>query len=103
RIEDERSNSWWSGGSLGYVESRNNFRMPSYHRMDVSVNFHKRLKHGTRTWNISVYNLYNRQNPFLVYPRTVERTEGGGTTYSTVLMQRSLFPILPSVSYIYKF
>lgn len=103
RIEDERSNSWWSGGSLGYVESRNNFRMPSYHRMDVSVNFHKRLKHGTRTWNISVYNLYNRQNPFLVYPKTVERTEGGGTTYSTVLMQRSLFPILPSVSYIYKF
>lgn len=103
RIEDERSNSWWSGGSLGYVESRNNFRMPSYHRMDVSVNFHKRLKHGTRTWNISVYNLYNRQNPFLVYPKTVERTEDGGTTYSTVLMQRSLFPILPSVSYIYKF
>ena len=103
RIEDESSNAWWSGGSLGYVESRNNFRMPSYHRMDVSVNFHKRLKHGTRTWNISVYNLYNRQNPFLVYPKTVERTEGGGTTYSTVLMQRSLFPILPSVSYIYKF
>lgn len=98
-----------SGGSESYrsgidfVESRNNFRLPAYHRMDVSVNFHKQKKHGVRTWNISVYNLYNRQNPFIIYPKTSERYDGHGTQYSTSLMQRSLFPILPSVSYIYKF
>ncbi len=98
-----------SGGSESYrsgidfVESRNNFRLPAYHRMDVSVNFHKKKKHGVRTWNISVYNLYNRQNPFIIYPKTSERYDGHGTQYSTSLMQRSLFPILPSVSYIYKF
>ena len=93
--------SYWS--AINYVDSRNNFRLPAYHRMDVSVNFHKKKKHGIRTWNISVYNLYNRQNPFIIYPKTVERYDGGGVQYSTVLMQRSLFPFLPSVSYIYKF
>ena len=100
-IEADASDVWYE--SLNFVESRNNFRLPSYHRMDVSVNFHKQKKHGVRTWNISVYNLYNRQNPFIIYPRSVSRQDAGGTTYSTVLMQRSLFPILPSVSYIYKF
>jgi outer membrane cobalamin receptor len=100
-IESDPSVGWW--GSMGFVESRNNFRLPAYHRMDISVNFHKKKRYGVRTWNISVYNAYNRQNPFIIYPRSVDRYDGGGTTYSTVLMQRSLFPILPSVSYIYKF
>ena len=81
------------------MDSRNNFRLPAYHRMDISVNFHKQKKYGVRTWNISVYNLYNRQNPFIIYPKTTYH----GTTQTTSLMQRSLFPILPSVAYIYKF
>jgi hypothetical protein len=83
------------------VESRNNFRLPAYHRMDISVNFHKQKKHGVRTWNISIYNVYNRQNPFIIYPTT--NYSADGSTYRTSLMQRSLFPILPSVAYIYKF
>ncbi len=86
----------WS--DFDYIESRNNFRLPAYHRMDLSVNFHKQKKHGVRTWNISIYNLYNRQNPFLVYRGYKENS---GST--PVLKQLSLFPIIPSVSYIYKF
>ncbi len=100
-VDDDGDHDYWN--RINYVDSRNNFRLPAYHRMDVSVNFHKQKKHGLRTWNISVYNLYNRQNPFIIYPRTTERYGSMGTEYSTVLMQRSLFPILPSVSYIYKF
>jgi len=76
-------------------EGRNNYRMPSYHRMDFSVNFHKMKKYGIRTWNISVYNLYNRANPFYLY---FDKNNG-----KTVLKQKSLFTIIPSVSYIYKF
>ena len=95
--------SYWS--AINYVDSRNNFRLPAYHRMDVSVNFHKKKKHGIRTWNISVYNLYNRQNPFLVYRGYKESYGGDGGSYRStpVLKQLSLFPIIPSVSYIYKF
>ena len=94
-------NGYWD--RINYVGSRNNFRLPPYHRMDASVNFHKKLRHGIRTWSISVYNLYNRQNPFIIYPSSIERSDATGTEYTTVLMQRSLFPILPSVSFIYKF
>ena len=101
QISANDDNNYWS--SINFVDSRNNFRLPAYHRMDVSVNFHRPQRHGILTWNISVYNLYNRQNPFIIYPKSAERSDANGTTYSTVLMQRSLFPILPSVSLIYKF
>ncbi|MDY6372098.1 MAG: carboxypeptidase-like regulatory domain-containing protein [Bacteroidales bacterium] len=98
----------WQPGSIttsdyGYIESRNNFRLPVYHRLDFSVNFHKKKKHGTRTWNISVYNAYNHQNPFIIYRAQLDRYTSSGLRSSVVLRQLSLFPILPSVSYIYKF
>ena len=88
---------------LDYVESRNNFRMPAYHRMDVSMNFHKQKKHGVRTWSVSVYNLYNRQNPFIIYQSDNYHYNYDGVHYGSALVQLSIFPILPSLSYIYKF
>ncbi len=80
---------------------RNNFRMPSYHRLDLGVNFHKQKKHGIRTWNISVYNVYNRNNPWVVY--TDYKWDEATQTEKKTLMQASIFPIIPSVSYSYKF
>ena len=90
----------------GYIPSinaleRNNFRMGNYHRLDLSVNFHKQKKHGIRTWNISVYNVYNHKNPFLVY--TDYGWDEATQTEKKRLMQASLFPIIPSVSYSFKF
>ncbi|MDR0831210.1 MAG: TonB-dependent receptor [Prevotellaceae bacterium] len=82
--------------NLTYIESRNNYRLASYHRLDLGVNFHKQKKHGTRTWNISFYNIYNRKNPFIVLPDHDENNR-------SVLKQISIFPIIPSVSYSYKF
>ena len=90
-------------GAVNFVESRNNFRLPSYHRLDLSVNFHRKMRYGRRTINISIYNAYNRQNPFLIYPKQTEHWDNRGVEYTTVLMQRSLFPIIPSISYTYKF
>lgn len=88
-----------------HVSSRNNYRYNPYHRMDIGVNFHKKKKHGTRTWNISVYNAYNNNNPFIVMTGTTPDgvDSHGNTKYKNVLKQYSVFPILPSVSYIYKF
>ena len=58
-------------------------------------------KHGIRTWEFGLYNAYNRANPFFV---------SNGTTYDpntntskNTLMQSALFPIIPSVSYTFKF
>jgi len=56
-------------------------------------------KNRKRTWEISVYNVYNRQNPFFYYLGS----EQIGSSYQTVLKQVSLFPIIPSISYYLKF
>jgi hypothetical protein len=83
---------------------RNSFRMAAYHRMDIGVQFHKeRQMFGrpvARTWDISIYNLYNRRNPFFYYAGSEEKEN---ETSVTVLKQVSLFPIIPSVSYSLKF
>jgi hypothetical protein len=83
--------------SVNVIEGRNNYRMPDYHRLVLGVNFHRKFKRARRTINVSVYNVYNRQNPFIVI-RGVDLTTG-----NTQLQQVSIFPIIPSVSYSYKF
>lgn len=89
------------GDYVGYVSHRNNYRRPNYHRMDVSFNFHKKLKHGSRTINLSVYNAYNHQNPYLIYER--EDYDYASRRYVNNLVQLSIFTILPSISYTWKF
>ena len=93
-------NDW---GYYPYINAleRNNFRMGNYHRLDVGMNFHKQKKHGVSTWNLSVYNAYNHNNPFIVY--TNYKWDEASQTEKKVLMQVSIFPIIPSVSYSFKF
>jgi outer membrane receptor for ferrienterochelin and colicin len=101
--------NYYSQQELTEYEGRNNYRMPAYHRLDIGVNFHKKKKHGVRTWNISFYNAYSRQNPFLIMWDVKHEYQPGqnGQGYQspnkTILNQYSLFPIIPSVSYSYKF
>ncbi len=91
--------------TLSYIEGRNNFRMPNYHRMDVAANFHrvfKPTKYGytpRRTINVSIYNVYNRQNPYMLYKSSQFSYNG----YPSAMVQLSLFPILPSVGYTFYF
>ncbi len=93
---------YYGDNSVEYYGKRNNYRLPDYHRLDLSINFNKKVKYGTRTWNVSVYNAYNRKNAFYV-----DFTGGMFTdnvnTKKRQLMKYSLFPIIPSVSYTYKF
>lgn len=90
---------------LTHVESRNNFRYNNYHRLDLGINFHKKRKKYTRTWNISIHNAYNSLNPFFIYPSTKTETDPitGNQITKDVLKQASLFPIIPSASYSIKF
>lgn len=82
-------------GSLTLFEGRNNYRMPNYHRMDLGANFHRTFKRARRTINVSVYNVYNRQNPYMLYQSATD----GYLGYPYSLKQLSIFPILPSVAY----
>lgn len=74
------------------IVDRNNFRMPPYHRLDVTVNWHKKLKHGSQTLSLGIYNVYNQANPYIIVPR--ESVDG-----SLKLYQVSILPIMPSISY----
>ena len=71
--------------------------------MDVGVNFHKQKKRGLRTISLSVYNLYNRKNPFIVYESGRYHYNSQGVTYSSSLVQLSIFPFIPSISYKFEF
>jgi len=86
--------------AIEYYKDRNGFRMPSYHRLDLGINFHKKLKYGERTWSINIYNVYNRQNPFMV---NFDISYDNNGQQVTRLKQISLFPIIPSASFTYKF
>ena len=83
---------------INYLNERNNFRAEPYHRLDLSVQLHKKKKHGTRTWEFSLYNAYNRRNPFFYFNAislTGERT--------SILKRVALFPLLPSITYKFQF
>lgn len=98
-------NNFFYNGSIPYINKRNNYRLPDYHRLDLGINFHKQKKHGIRTWNFSVYNAYNQMNPFLIYTSSKSEYNNSTDTYSyrKVLTKLTLFPLIPSVSYSYKF
>lgn len=89
----------------------NSFRMKDYHRLDISMKFRKSTKWGKRTWDISILNLYNRQNPYYYYfekEKTRVQNTGSGYGFSSIegdlkLYQQSLIPFMPSVSYSFKF
>lgn len=79
---------------VAYVPERNNYLMPDYHRLDIGATFHYPLRRHPdmqSVWNVSVYNVYNNMNPFLLYSE------------DNVMYKVTLFPILPSVSYTFKF
>lgn len=79
-----------------YFGGKNNYRMAPYHRLDFSINRHKKKKWGRVTWSAGVYNLYSRQNPYFLYFST--------NSYGRKqLKQVSLFPLIPNVSWSFKF
>ena len=102
RLDQFRSianqSGYWANGQE-YTE-RNGFRMAAYHRADIGVQFKKKKKRGIRTLEVSAYNLYSRQNPFYYFIGPEQRFNPDS---KQVLKQVSLFPILPSISWNYKF
>lgn len=89
---------------------RNQERMPDYHRLDLSFNYQKATKKGNlKTWSFGVYNLYNRRNAYYIDFQNNAVVENPGQpnmsfkTLSISVVQQSIFPILPYISYSLKF
>ncbi|MCW3107548.1 MAG: TonB-dependent receptor plug [Segetibacter sp.] len=88
-------------GSYYDFTSRNNTRLRSYHRLDVSLSYKKIRKffgkHYESEWIFGAYNLYSRLNPYFIYLPTNPDTK------QPEAKQVSLLPIIPSVSFNFKF
>ncbi|MPL99660.1 hypothetical protein SDC9_45880 [bioreactor metagenome] len=93
------------GNIVSEYGPRNGFRMPSYHRADLSLTWYPKSKKKTKkieeSWNFSIYNLYNRKNPYFIY-FDVEGDVLAGSA-SITAKQVSIFSILPSVTWNFKF
>ncbi|MCB9227767.1 MAG: TonB-dependent receptor, partial [Chitinophagales bacterium] len=89
---------------------RNGYRLPAYHRLDVGFTYV--LKDNEKRYsdlNISIYNLYSRKNPYFFYDdiNSEVKTDANGnvigSTFEVQTKQVSLFPILPTLSWNFKF
>jgi len=93
------------GGVLTQEYSKvNQYRLPAYHRMDLSATLTPKQKPGKRlqqSWVFSIYNAYSRLNPYFIY------FDQSGSPYDGTLeveaLQVSLFPIIPAVTWNFKF
>jgi hypothetical protein len=83
-------------------EKRNNYRIPAYHRLDLSATLQVKQKEGRKWegfWVFSVYNVYNHQNPFSIYFRQNE--DSPGTTEA--VRYTIIGTVVPAVSFNFKF
>jgi hypothetical protein len=90
-------------GSIEQGSSKNAYRMSSYHRFDVNVEYHKKHRRNWEsTLSFGAYNVYNRKNPYFVYLSSDQDLNTGAS--KRVFKQVSLFGfIIPSISYGFKF
>ncbi|MDQ3395309.1 MAG: TonB-dependent receptor [Bacteroidota bacterium] len=101
-----KTDSYINQQVVDYISNRNNYQLPDYHRLDLSISFLKQKKISEREWNLALYNAYNRRNPFTVFvtgSNTNTNPSQSGSTQIRELHQLTLFSIIPSISYRYKF
>ncbi len=81
----------------------NAYRLFPYHRLDLSAIYKpkpKKKRKWESSWAFSIYNVYSRQNPYFLYVDTQGDVSQG---VKAKVMQVSIFPILPSITYNFKF
>lgn len=92
----------YDGNIVNEFGPRNAYRMVPYHRMDLSVTWTaKKTEKFTSAWNLSIYNVYSRQNPYFIY----FAAEGDITQGQVKLSARqvSLFPVIPAITWNFSF
>lgn len=91
-------------------EEKNNARLPDYHRMDIAAEFQLNKKDARfrQTLSVSIYNIYNRNNPFLVSFNKIMDDKGNFVVPANFYQKQIIIPtqlsvagIIPTI--IYKF
>lgn len=80
---------------------RNDFQMPPTHRLDLGFVWKLRSTKRESDLTFSLYNAYSRRNPFFVFYEEIESEDEQSVSFKPTLV--SLFPILPAITYNFKF
>ncbi|RBP32672.1 TonB-dependent receptor-like protein [Oceanihabitans sediminis] len=90
----------YNGIKIPSYTNRNEYRLPTYHRLDISANYTpkpKNKKGWQSYWTFGVYNMYNRRNAASISFRQNRDTRENES------VKLSIFGIVPAVSYNFKF
>jgi len=97
----ENGNALSSTGIVENPQGRNNYRLPNYHRLDLTAVRNVKRAKSEHTLTVGLTNIYNRLNPSFYY---VAHEQNAVTGVSRVIYKtRTLFPIMPTISYNIKF
>ena len=95
------------GKQVVYFSDRNKYRMPPYHRADVSITLDENLRKKRMwkgSWTFSVYNLYGRKNPYSVFYRKDPTIQSSTTRYPYAIYKLSVIGVpVPSITYNFQF
>jgi hypothetical protein len=93
--------------NVDLYSARNSYKLPNFHRLDLSANYEPRKnaqRKWKQSWSFSIYNVYNRKNPYTIFTQSVENDDGEVIDPNRKEAKMVyLFPILPSVSWKIKF
>lgn len=96
--EDYARNGYYSQFDLAGAPYPNNWRLPSYHRLDIGYSQYGKTKRGkSRVISVGLYNAYNRKNV------NFARVDKGIATQSPSILYVSAFPIMPTLRWSYSF
>ncbi|AOM78983.1 TonB-dependent receptor [Pedobacter steynii] len=88
-----------NGRTAFYYKEKNGYRTPAYHRLDVAATLEgKPGKKLQSSWSFGIYNLYNRQNAF-----SIDFKDDPDDATRTQVVRTTLFGIIPSVTWNFKF
>ncbi|WP_457289278.1 TonB-dependent receptor [Pedobacter sp. UYP24] len=88
-----------NGRTVFYYTEKNGYRTPAYHRMDLSATLEaKPGKKLQSSWSFGIYNVYNRQNAF-----SIDFKDDPDDATRTQVVRTTLFGIIPSVTWNFKF
>lgn len=90
-----------NGQVVNQYGERNSYRMDAYHRMDISATYIFPKTKFYSDITVSVYNVYNRMNPYFIYYDVDGDVSSGNLDVQA--KQSSLFPVLPSLTWNFKF
>ncbi|MFA8436566.1 MAG: carboxypeptidase-like regulatory domain-containing protein [Marinifilaceae bacterium] len=89
----------YKGTLVNHYSERNGYRLPNYHRLDLSLVLKGKQRKGWESeWVFAIYNVYNRHNAYSVYTKQDEQDLATNQSYMIYM-----FGAVPSVSYNVKF